>query len=32
VEMMVEYDLNLARQERILHDAGHGAGLRSLKS
>ncbi len=31
VKMMVEHDLNLAKQERILHDAGHGAGLRGLK-
>jgi GDPmannose 4,6-dehydratase len=32
VKMMVTHDLNLAEQERILHEAGHGAGLRGLKS
>jgi len=32
VRMMVEHDLDLAKQERLLHDAGHGAGLRSLNT
>jgi GDPmannose 4,6-dehydratase len=32
VRMMVEHDLDLAKQERLLQDAGHGAGLRSLNT
>ena len=30
VKMMVEYDLNLARQEKILQDAGHRNGIRGI--
>ena len=30
VKMMVEHDLNLARQEKILHDAGHRNGIRGI--
>jgi GDPmannose 4,6-dehydratase len=32
VRMMVAHDLNLAEKERILAEAGHGGGLRGLKS
>ncbi len=31
VKMMVEHDLELARQEAILRDAGHDVGLRQLQ-
>ena len=31
VKMMVEHDLDLARQEKTLHDAGHTIGLRQLQ-
>ena len=30
VKMMVEHDLNLARQEKILQDAGHNNGIRGI--
>lgn len=32
VKMMVAHDLELARQEKTLRDAGHSSGLRGLKS
>jgi GDPmannose 4,6-dehydratase len=31
VKMMVDHDLELARQEKTLHDAGHTIGLRQLQ-
>jgi GDPmannose 4,6-dehydratase len=31
VKMMVDHDLDLARQEKTLHDAGHTIGLRQLQ-
>ena len=32
VKMMVDHDLDLARQEATLRDAGHDIGLRQLKT